>query len=68
MEMMSIQRTTTNQRVGLPAQYGSVNPFPSISESIDLGKGKNFFETRASDFQSAGALRTIDPQTRQTGA
>jgi ribonucleotide reductase beta subunit family protein with ferritin-like domain len=33
----------TNRRlaqIGLPAQYGSVNPFPWISESTDLGKGK----------------------------
>jgi ribonucleotide reductase beta subunit family protein with ferritin-like domain len=56
MEMISIQRTSTNQRVGLPAQYGSVYPFPSISESIDLGKEKSFFETRVTEYQSAGAL------------
>jgi hypothetical protein len=53
MEMMSTQRTST---------------FPSMSESTDLGKEKNFFETPAPEFRSTGASQAIDPQTRQTGA
>ena len=34
------------ERIGLKAKYGSRNPFPWMSETIDLGKEKNFFETR----------------------
>ena len=44
------------ERIGIPAQYGSRNPFPWMSETIDLAKEKNFFETRVTDYQSAGAL------------
>jgi len=32
------------------------NPFPWLSESIDLTKQKNFFETKVTDYQNAGAL------------
>ena len=44
------------ERIGLPTQYGSKNPFPWMSETIDLGKEKNFFETRVNEYQSASAL------------
>ena len=44
------------ERIGLPTQYGSANPFPWMSETIDLSKEKNFFETRVNEYQSAGAL------------
>lgn len=44
------------ERIGLQAQYGSKNPFPWMSETIDLGKEKNFFETRVTEYQSAGSL------------
>jgi len=44
------------ERIGLPTQYGSRNPFPWMSETIDLGKEKNFFETRVTEYQTAGAL------------
>ncbi len=44
------------ERIGLPAQYGSSNPFPWMSETMDLGKEKNFFETRVTEYQSAGSL------------
>lgn len=44
------------ERIGLPIQYGSANPFPWMSETIDLSKEKNFFETRVTEYQSAGAL------------
>lgn len=44
------------ERIGLPAQYGTKNPFPWMSETIDLGKEKNFFETRVVDYQNGGAL------------
>ncbi|HEX4128439.1 MAG TPA: ribonucleotide-diphosphate reductase subunit beta [Pirellulales bacterium] len=44
------------ERIGLPAQYGSPNPFPWMSETMDLGKEKNFFETRVTEYRSAAAL------------
>ena len=33
-----------------------VNPFPWLSETIDLSKQKNFFETKVTDYQNSGAL------------
>ena len=44
------------ERIGLKAIYRSKNPFPWISETIDLGKEKNFFETRVTEYQSASNL------------
>ena len=44
------------ERIGLPTRYGSRNPFPWMSETIDLGKEKNFFETRVTEYQTGGAL------------
>lgn len=44
------------ERIGLPTQYGSPNPFPWMSETIDLSKEKNFFETRVTEYQSGGSL------------
>ena len=44
-------------RIGLPVQYGSVNPFPWMSEAIDLSKEKNFFETRVTEYQTGGSLQ-----------
>ena len=44
------------ERIGLTSHYGSKNPFPWMSETIDLGKEKNFFETRVTEYQTGGAL------------
>lgn len=44
------------ERVGLPAQFGSPNPFPWMSEAIDLSKKKNFFETRVTEYKVGGNL------------
>jgi ribonucleoside-diphosphate reductase beta chain len=44
------------ERIGLPVQYGSSNPFPWMSETMDLAKEKNFFETRVTEYQSGSAL------------
>jgi ribonucleoside-diphosphate reductase beta chain len=44
------------ERIGLPAQSRARNPFPWMSETIDLDKEKNFFETRVTDYQSGGTL------------
>lgn len=44
-------------QIGLPEQYpGVVNPFPWMSEMIDLKKEKNFFETRVIEYQAGGTL------------
>jgi ribonucleoside-diphosphate reductase beta chain len=40
------------EKIGLPKLYGSKNPFPWMSEVIDLRKEKNFFETRVTEYQS----------------
>ena len=44
------------ERIGLPTQYGSSNPFGWMSETMDLSKEKNFFETRVTEYQTGGAL------------
>lgn len=44
------------ERIGLKAIYKSKNPFPWMSETIDLGKEKNFFETRVTEYQSSASL------------
>lgn len=44
-------------QVGLPEQFpGAKNPFPWMSEMMDLRKEKNFFETRVIEYQTGGAL------------
>ncbi|MEM7019102.1 MAG: ribonucleotide-diphosphate reductase subunit beta [Pseudomonadota bacterium] len=44
-------------QIGLPEQYQNAeNPFPWMSEIIDLKKEKNFFETRVTEYQTGGAL------------
>lgn len=44
-------------QVGLPEQYSKAqNPFPWMSEIMDLRKEKNFFETRVIEYQTGGAL------------
>jgi ribonucleoside-diphosphate reductase beta chain len=44
-------------QIGLPEQYSKVsNPFPWMSEVLDLKKEKNFFETRVTEYQTGGAL------------
>ncbi len=45
------------QQIGLDEQYpGSENPFPWMSELMDLKKEKNFFETRVIEYQTGGSL------------
>jgi len=45
-------------QVGLaPAFQGAENPFPWMSEIMDLRKEKNFFETRVIEYQTGGALK-----------
>ena len=45
-------------QLGLPEQFkGVTNPFPWMSEIMDLRKEKNFFETRVIEYQTGGALK-----------
>jgi len=44
------------ERLGLQPVYNSPNPYPWMSEAIDLGKEKNFFETRVTEYQVGGTL------------
>ena len=44
-------------QIGLSEQFPGVkNPFPWMSEIMDLKKEKNFFETRVTEYQTGGAL------------
>lgn len=44
-------------QIGLSEQYpGAQNPFPWMSEMLDLKKEKNFFETRVIEYQAGGTL------------
>ncbi len=46
------------QQIGLPEQWPeAMNPFPWMSEVLDLKKEKNFFETRVTEYQSGGSLQ-----------
>ena len=45
------------QQIGIEPIYpGAKNPFPWMSEMIDLKKERNFFETRVIEYQTGGAL------------
>ena len=42
------------ERIGLQTQYGSRNPFKWMSETMDISKEKNFFESTVTEYQSGG--------------
>lgn len=44
------------ERLGLPKQFHTDNPFPWMSQSVDLSKEKNFFETRVTEYQIGASL------------
>jgi ribonucleoside-diphosphate reductase beta chain len=45
------------QQIGLdPLFPGAENPFPWMSEMLDLKKEQNFFERRVTEYQTGGAL------------
>lgn len=46
--------------IGLPPRFKVKNPFPWMSEQVDLTKSKNFFETRVTEYQTGGALEWDD--------
>lgn len=44
-------------QLGLPREFDNIeNPFPWMSEMMDLRKEKNFFETRVIEYQAGGTL------------
>ena len=43
-------------RIGIDPIYGAQNPFPWMSEAVDLSKEKNFFETRVTEYKVGGTL------------
>ncbi len=43
-------------RLGLKKRYNRENPFPWMSQSTDLSKEKNFFETRVTEYQIGASL------------
>lgn len=45
------------ERIRLKKEYGAANPFPWMSEIIDLRKEKNFFETRVTEYKTGGVLQ-----------
>ncbi|PJD92474.1 MAG: ribonucleotide-diphosphate reductase subunit beta [Legionella sp.] len=48
-------------QIGLNDEYpGAENPFPWMSEMMDLKKEKNFFETRVIEYQAGGTLSWDD--------
>ena len=48
-------------QIGLAEQYPATeNPFPWMSEIMDLKKEKNFFETRVTEYQTGGTLSWDD--------
>lgn len=50
-------------QIGLAEQYpGAENPFPWMSEMMDLKKEKNFFETRVIEYQAGGTLKWEDEE------
>ena len=45
------------EQIGLAPLFGATeNPFPWMSEAMDLKKEKNFFETRVIEYQTGGGL------------
>ena len=58
--MADYLRFIANRRlvqIGLDEHFPGVkNPFPWMSEIMDLKKEKNFFETRVTEYQTGGAL------------
>ncbi len=46
--------------IGINPRFNVKNPFPWMSEQVDLTKSKNFFETRVTEYQTGGALEWDD--------
>lgn len=48
------------EKINLKKVYNSENPFPWMSEIVDLRKEKNFFETRVTEYKNRGELEWKD--------
>jgi ribonucleoside-diphosphate reductase beta chain len=56
-EYMAFIANRRCNQIGVKEIYpGATNPFPWMSEVMDLKKEKNFFETRVTEYQTGGAL------------
>jgi ribonucleoside-diphosphate reductase beta chain len=44
------------ERIGLNKVYNTENPFPWMSEIMDMRKEKNFFETKVTEYRTGGQL------------
>jgi len=44
------------ERIGLGKVYNTDNPFPWMSEIMDMRKEKNFFETKVTEYRTGGQL------------
>ncbi|MBM3257267.1 MAG: ribonucleotide-diphosphate reductase subunit beta [Candidatus Liptonbacteria bacterium] len=53
------------ERIGLAKVYNTANPFPWMSEIMDLRKEKNFFETRVTEYKS-GMLKWGEEPKKET--
>ena len=52
-------------QIGITTLYPkATNPFPWMSEMMDLKKEKNFFETRVTEYQTGGALQWDEEDTK----
>ena len=57
MEYMKFICNRRSNQIGLGTIYeGVTNPFPWMSEMMDLKKETNFFERRVTEYQTGGAL------------
>jgi ribonucleoside-diphosphate reductase beta chain len=45
------------EQIRLPKVYSAKDPFPWMSEMVDLPKEKNFFETRVTEYKTGGQLK-----------
>ncbi|MFC5133605.1 MULTISPECIES: ribonucleotide-diphosphate reductase subunit beta [Haloferacaceae] len=43
-------------QLGMDERYGTENPFPWMSEAVDLNREANFFERQVTEYQSGGSL------------
>jgi ribonucleoside-diphosphate reductase beta chain len=57
MEYMRFIANRRANQIGLGTLFeGATNPFPWMSEMMDLKKETNFFERRVTEYQTGGAL------------
>jgi ribonucleoside-diphosphate reductase beta chain len=69
MEYMRFIANRRSNQIGLGTLYeGAKNPFPWMSEMMDLKKETNFFERRVTDYQVGGSLSFDDMETTENTA